>query len=182
MYICIYVYIYTYNIYTNIFLVVYCNVLRYVVVCCSVLQCVAVYCSVLQCIAMCCGMLWCVAVYCSVFFHCGRICDKVHTLLRLHKQVWLATSGARWEGWGTWGVCLEWEGVRERIANRHWRRHQWRLAMCCSWIGRIWQRCDTVTHCNTLQHTATHCNTLFHTATQCNTLQHTATHCNTLEC
>jgi len=52
-------------------------------------------------------------------------------------------------------------------------------------------RCNTATHCNTLQHTATHCNTLQHTATlmemcgaaRCSlqhaaTLQHTATHCN----
>jgi len=34
---------------------------------------------------------------------------------------------------------------------------------------------DSVTHCNTLQHTATRCITLHHTATHCNTLQHTAT-------
>jgi len=33
----------------------------------------------------------------------------------------------------------------------------------------------------TLQHTATHCNTLKYTATYCNTLQHTATHWNTLQ-
>ena len=54
-------------------------------------------------------------------------------------------------------------------------------------------RCNTATHCNTLQRTATHCNKLQHsstahslsrtynTATQPTSLQHTAAHCNTLQ-
>ena len=51
---------------------------------------------------------------------------------------------------------------------------------------------DSVTHCNTLQHTVAHCSTLQHTATHCitlqctathynNALQHIAAHCNTLQ-
>ena len=60
--------------------------------------------------------------------------------------------------------------------------------MCCNTLQhRVMQESchryegDTVTHCNTLQHTVTHCNTLQHTATLCNTLQHSATLCNTLQ-
>ena len=73
----------------------------------------------------------------------------------------------------------------------------------------VCRRCliDTVTHCNTLQHSVTHCNicntlqyiatswitpgfaeirrvfmdTAKHAATRCNTLQYTSTHCNTCD-
>ena len=69
-----------------------------------------------------------------------------------------------------------------------------RAVVCCSVLQCVWHtathirsvmpqtlrnqctvcysvlRCDTATHCNTLQHTATHCNTRQHTATHCNTL------------
>ena len=68
------------------------------------------------------------------------------------------------------------------------------ICTCVTWLIRIhlWNDSyilarsspiaypQTVTHCNTLQHTATHCNTLSRTTTHCRTLQHTATHCNTL--
>ena len=40
---------------------------------------------------------------------------------------------------------------------------------------------NSITHCNTLQHTATYCNTLQHAATHCITLHHTASHSITLQ-
>jgi len=39
-----------------------------------------------------------------------------------------------------------------------------------------WRECESVSHCNTLQHTASHGNIPQHTPTHHDTLQHTATH------
>jgi len=74
-------------------------------------------------------------------------------------------------------------GVVEELSSLHFYTPATQIppqhtATFFSKMQGTFEKRDTATHCNTLQHTA---NTLQHTATHCNTLQHAATHCNTLQ-
>jgi len=148
--------------------------------CCSVF---AMCCSAYKfqdermCVAVSCSVLQCVAVSCRVLQCVATWCSVLQQFVATAMNCRPMNSQKKY--------------INKRLAALHVRRETF----------------DTVTHCNTLQHTETHCNTLQHAATHCNalkkqatscaadspsrsrgswcvcllTLQHTATHCNTLQ-